>query len=72
MALTVLIHLIGRVRLAIILIYNCISISKSLIKQIWKYVDDTTLSETVVVNKQSVLQSLLDGISSWCEENVWS
>ncbi len=35
----------------------------------WKYVDDTTLSETVAVNDQSVLQITLDGINSWCEEN---
>jgi hypothetical protein len=35
----------------------------------WKYVDDTTLSETVAVNDQSVLQIALDGINSWCEEN---
>jgi hypothetical protein len=35
----------------------------------WKYVDDTTLSETVAVNDQSVLQITLDGTNSWCEEN---
>jgi hypothetical protein len=35
----------------------------------WKYVDDTSLSETVAVNDQSVLQITLDGINSWCEEN---
>ena len=35
----------------------------------WKYVDDTSLSETVPVNNQSVLQVTLDGINSWCEEN---
>ena len=35
----------------------------------WKYVDDTTLSETVIVNDQSVLQCTLDGINLWCEEN---
>jgi retron-type reverse transcriptase len=35
----------------------------------WKYLDDTTLSETVAVNDQSVLKITLDGIYSWCEEN---
>ena len=35
----------------------------------WKYVDDTTLSETVIVNEESVLQCTLDGINLWCEEN---
>jgi hypothetical protein len=35
----------------------------------WKYVDDTTLSETVAANDQSVLKIALDGINSWCEEN---
>ena len=35
----------------------------------WKYVDDTTRSETVAVNDQSVLQITLDGINSWYEEN---
>lgn len=35
----------------------------------WKYVDDTTFSETVAVNDQSVLQFTLDGINLWCEEN---
>ena len=35
----------------------------------WKYVDNTTLSEMVVANEQSVLQIALDGISSLCEEN---
>ena len=35
----------------------------------WKYVDDTTLSETVIENEQLVLQCTLDGINLWCEEN---
>ena len=35
----------------------------------WKYVDDTTLSETVIVNEESVLQCTLDGINLTCEEN---
>ena len=35
----------------------------------WKYVDDTTLSETVMINEQLVPQSSLDGMNSWCEEN---
>ena len=35
----------------------------------WKYVDDTTLSETVIVNEESVLQCTLDGKNLWCEEN---
>ena len=35
----------------------------------WKYVDDTTLSETVIVNEESVLQCTLYGINLWCEEN---
>ena len=35
----------------------------------WKYVDDITLSETVIVNEESVLQCTLDGINLWCEEN---
>jgi hypothetical protein len=35
----------------------------------WKYVDDTTLSETVAVNDQSVLKITLDRINSWCEVN---
>ena len=38
----------------------------------WKYVDDTTLSETVIANGQSVLQCTLDGINLWCEEMIWS
>ena len=35
----------------------------------WKYVDDSTLSEMVIVNEESVLQCTLDGINLWCEEN---
>ena len=31
------------------------------------YVDDTILSETVIVNEESVLQCTLDGINLWCE-----
>ena len=35
----------------------------------WKYVDDNTLSETVIANEQSVLQCTLDRTNLWCEEN---
>ena len=35
----------------------------------WKYVDDTSLSETISKNCQSNLQSLINKIDHWCSEN---
>jgi hypothetical protein len=35
----------------------------------WKYVDDSTLSETLTRDQPSSLQSILDGINQWCWEN---
>ena len=35
----------------------------------WKYVDDSTLSETLTRDQPSSLQSILDGINQWCGEN---
>jgi hypothetical protein len=35
----------------------------------WKYVDDTSLSETIIKGKQSHLQTVIDDIEKWCTEN---
>ena len=35
----------------------------------WKYVDDTSLSETIIKGKQSHLQTVIDAIEKWCTEN---
>ena len=35
----------------------------------WKYVDDTSLSETIMKGEQSHLQSLIDVTEKWCREN---
>lgn len=35
----------------------------------WKYVDDTTLSETIDKGNQGNLQSLMDEIFQWCSDN---
>ena len=35
----------------------------------WKYVDDTSLSETIGKDCQSNLQSLISEIKRWCSEN---
>jgi hypothetical protein len=31
----------------------------------WKYVDDTSLSETIIKSKQSHLQTIIDDIEKW-------
>ena len=38
-------------------------------ESLWKYVDNTTISETDAVNEQFGLQDTLDEINLWCEEN---
>lgn len=38
----------------------------------WKYVDDTSLAETIIKNQESTLQSVLDGIEYWCRRNKMS
>ena len=35
----------------------------------WKYVDDTSLSETIGKDCQSNLQSIINEIDRWCSEN---
>ena len=35
----------------------------------WKYVDDTSLSETIVKCRQGNLQSVINDIDQWCTEN---
>ena len=35
----------------------------------WKYVDDLTLSESLSIRDQSTIQSDLDGIQQWAEQN---
>ena len=35
----------------------------------WKYVDNTSLSETIIKGKQSHLQTIIDDIEKWCTEN---
>jgi hypothetical protein len=35
----------------------------------WKYVDDLTLSESLSIRDQSTLQSDLDEIQQWAEQN---
>ena len=35
----------------------------------WKYVDDTSLSETIMKGEQSHLQVIIDEIEKWCIEN---
>ena len=37
-----------------------------MINQRWKYVDDTTISESLAKHETSNLQSLVDDISNWC------
>jgi hypothetical protein len=36
---------------------------------LWKYVDDTSLSKTIIKSKQSHLQNVIDDIDKWCTEN---
>ena len=38
-------------------------------KDRWKYVDDTSLSETIGKGCQSNLQSVINNIDQWCTEN---
>ena len=38
---------------------------------LWKYVDDTTVSETVPKGKISHAQSAVDQVQSWSEENLF-
>ena len=35
----------------------------------WKYVDDTSLSETIVKCRQGNLRSVINDIDQWCTEN---
>ena len=35
----------------------------------WKYVDDISLSETIIKGEQSHLQTFIDDIEKWCTEN---
>ena len=35
----------------------------------WKYVDDISLSETIIKGEQSHLQTVIDDIEKWCTEN---
>ena len=35
----------------------------------WKYVDDTSLSETIMKGERSHLQVIIDEIEKWCIEN---
>ena len=35
----------------------------------WKYVDDTSLSETIKKGKENHLQTVIDDIEKWCVEN---
>ena len=35
----------------------------------WKYVDDSTLTETLTRDQASSLQATLDSINQWCENN---
>ena len=36
----------------------------------WKYVDDTSLSETIMKGERSHLQVIIDEIEKWCIENL--
>ena len=38
----------------------------------WKYVDDSSLSETLFRNQDSNFQSILEGINQWCTRNNMS
>ena len=38
----------------------------------WKYVDDSSLLETLTRNQESILQTTLDGINQWCGRNNMS
>ena len=38
----------------------------------WKYVDDSSLLETLTRNQESILQTTLDGINQWCGRNHMS
>ena len=38
----------------------------------WKYVDDSSLLETLTKDQESILQTTLDGINQWCGRNNMS
>ena len=38
----------------------------------WKYVDDSSLLETLARDQESILQTTLDGINQWCVRNNMS
>ena len=38
-------------------------------EDMWKYVDDTSLSETIGKCRQGNLQSIINDIDQWCTEN---
>ena len=38
----------------------------------WKFVDDSSLLETLTRDQESILQTTLDGINQWCGRNHMS
>ena len=53
-----------------LLMINDLSVSLDIFN-LWKYVDDTTVSETVPKGKISHAQSAVDQVQSWSEENLF-